>query len=89
MNNNSLDKLGIIAYMGFVVAPSVTFYAIDELAGINISYYSLPWEFEADRLGGVTRRSYNPSYFDEYMTYRAAVSLATGNCLDYPVAVFQ
>jgi len=84
-----LDKMGVVAYVGLVVSPSVTFYAIDELTDIDISYYSLPWEFEADRLGGVTRRSYNPSYFDEYMTYRAGVSWATGNCLDFPVAVFQ
>ena len=81
------DKLGGIAYAGLVVVPSVTFYMIDSLTDANIPYYSLPWEFEADRLGNVEGRKYNPAFFYSYMQYRNTVSWATGNKMNYPVGI--
>lgn len=79
-----LDKLGVMAYTGYVVLPSVTCYAIDELGIMDLSYYSLPWEFEADRLGEVSGRLYNPYYFHFYMTYTGFVSSMTDNKMNYP-----
>ena len=76
-----------LAYAVLVVIPSVTFYMIDSLVDVYIPYYSLPWEFEADRLGNVTIRTYDPAYFYSYMEYTKTVSWATGNKMNYPIGI--
>ena len=82
-----LNNLGTVGYTVAVVLPSVTCFAIDELGIVDLSYYSLPWEFEADRFGNVPSRYYNRDYFNFYMFYTGLVSHATNNKMNYPVSV--
>ena len=74
-------------YTILVVAPSVLFYAMDELTSVDIPYFSLPWEFEADAFGEVAGRQYDSSYSYLYMWYTDFVSQITGNKMNYPTPV--
>ena len=82
------NNLGSVGYTIAVALPSVTCFAIDELGIVDLPYYSLPWEFEADRLGNVPSRSYNPDYFNFYMFYTRSVSRATNNKMNYSVSIY-
>jgi len=84
-----LNKLGTLGYTLAVVLPSVTCFAIDELGIMDLSYYSLPWEFEADRLGEISvGRKYNRDYFNFYIIYTGVVSYLTGNKMNYPSGIY-
>lgn len=48
-----LKQIGLVAYTVTVVEPSIVFYWLDP-----DNYYSLPWEYIADKLGGVNRGNY-------------------------------
>ena len=88
MNEISIHKLLQLSNPNIIDIRDKYSYNMGNLKGsINIPYYSLPWEFEADRLGNVEGRKYNPAYFYSYMQYRNTVSWATGNKMNYPVGI--
>ena len=52
-----LKKLGVIRYIREVLIPSVKSFFVNKKGGLEQDYYSLPWEAEADLLGGVKRNN--------------------------------
>ena len=72
-----LDNLGAVDY-ALLVVPSFTCATLDHLGLLNIDYYSLPWEFEADMYGNVvSRNSYEEDVIPNYLFYRAGVQIIT------------
>ena len=72
-----LNKLGVVQYFCYVVLPSVVCFNSKEHMP-NVSYYSLPWEFEADLYGNVpTREDYSADVFDWYYIYSTLVKFMT------------
>ena len=58
------QQIGPLPYTITVAIPSVTCYWINQVAPGTFNYYSLPWEYTADRLGDVPYdapgRNYSP-----------------------------
>ena len=73
-----LEKLGVVDYTRWVVIPSLTGAAISNSGSLNVDYYSLPWEFEADVYGHVRGRGgYEPEVLEWYNMYKAIVKAFT------------
>ncbi len=49
------EKLGFWGFTFQVAIPSVKGYLLSTMDKLPINYYSQPWEYEADKLGGVDR----------------------------------
>lgn len=55
-----LGLLGFSNYCKYVAVPSISvFWASEQVAWLNDSYYSFPWEYQADQFGGASHR-YTP-----------------------------
>lgn len=50
-----LQAMGVGNYLFNVAIPSVTGNILDRQGKLSVHYYSQPWEYEADQLGGVSR----------------------------------
>ena len=50
-------RLGFVKYIGKVFVPSFICHRLWVKNKLPYSYYSLPWEYEADSLGGVKREN--------------------------------
>ena len=50
-------KLGFCKYIGKIFIPSFLCHKLMLKNKLPYSYYSLPWEYEADSLGGVKRKN--------------------------------
>lgn len=57
-HTKQLLKMGVLGYTAFVASPSVSFNLLDRLNLLSYDYYSSPWEYEADKNGGVNRGNY-------------------------------
>jgi len=52
-----LGLLGFTNYCKYVAVPSISvFWASEQVAWLNDSYYSFPWEYQADQFGGASHR---------------------------------
>ena len=81
-----LKELGYFWYTLLVVAPSVSCFTASNLGMLDVDYYSIPWEFEADINGGVERiGGYDTQLAYFYMDYSAFVAYITGNEEKYPI----
>lgn len=55
-HTEQLDSLGVVCYLNTIVYPSVTCFALSSISPkLEQNYYSLPWEYSADKMGGVSR----------------------------------
>jgi len=70
-------ELGVGGYTVFVVLPSVIGYAVQSTGYMPKDiYYSLPWEYKADKYGGATHK-YQPwakKLSDQYWCFAQAIS---------------
>lgn len=55
-----LQEYGLYSYTNTIAIPSVTCNLLDRADLLPWTYYSSPWEYEADQLGGVKRSNYAP-----------------------------
>ena len=55
-----LQEYGLFSYTSTVAIPSVICNILDRADLLSWTYYSSPWEYEADKFGGVTRSNYSP-----------------------------
>ena len=53
-----LEEYGVVSYTCTIAIPSVACNLLDRADLLPWTYYSSPWEYEADQLGGVTRTNY-------------------------------
>ena len=53
-----MDKYGPLLFTTNVATPSLVGNGLNRLGWLPCNYFSLPWEHEADILGGVTRANY-------------------------------
>ena len=53
-----LKKYGFLSYTWTIAIPSLTCNLLDRAKLLPWTYYSSPWEYEADQFGGVTRMNY-------------------------------
>ena len=75
-----LKEYGVIGYTLFVAVPSVIGCAMDRHGKLDVDYYSLPWEFEAEMYGKVQGRgTYENETLLWYILYKTAVLELTGN----------
>ena len=69
------DRMGIIDYTTKVAIPSVTCNLLDRANKLPYDYYSSPWEYGADRNGGVNRGNYEPWADTVNNVYNAITSI--------------
>ena len=50
--------MGTMGYVVCVAIPSVSCNLLDRMNLLPYDYYSSPWEYEADKYGGVNRGNY-------------------------------
>jgi RHS repeat-associated protein len=53
-----MEDIGVVNYTFTTAIPSLIGAALSNAEIINVDYYSLPWEYVADRYGNVTRNTY-------------------------------
>ena len=72
------EKLGTVGYTAFVAVPSITCASLFHLGKLNVHYYSLPWEFQAELYGNVpVRGGYENEVLIWYYTYQLMVRVIT------------
>ena len=54
-----LKQMGLFKYIKDVAIPSVTAYRLHKKGKLTLDYYGSPWEYEADILGNVNRKTNN------------------------------
>lgn len=64
-----LREYGFASYTSTIAIPSVTCNLLDRADLLPWTYYSSPWEYEADQLGGVTRSNDAPWASDVSSSY--------------------
>lgn len=57
-HTKQLLRMGPLVYATCVAAPSVNCNLLDRIGWLKYDYYSSPWEYEADKYGGVNRGNY-------------------------------
>ena len=78
-HTRQLQEQGLLAYTGFVVIPSVACYHLANTGKLDVYYYSLPWEFEADVYGGVfDSKAYSSHAQQAYYVYKAFTYILRG-----------
>ena len=69
-HTQQLEKLGIWKYITQVAIPSVTAYRLDLKKDLPYSYFTAPWEADADKYGGVDpSERKNPTPWTEDIGY--------------------
>ena len=71
------QQIGPLPYIITVAIPSVTCYWINQLAPGTFNYYSLPWEYIADRLGDVPLNARGRNVSPKDMAIGSAYYLVT------------
>ena len=57
-HTKQLLRMGPLVYATCVAAPSVNCNLLDRIGWLKYDYYSFPWDYEADKYGGVNRGNY-------------------------------
>ena len=69
------EELGFFKYLKKVFIPSFLCFKLLRKKKLPYDYYSLPWEFEADNLGGVKRNNKKPKVNEDELKLKSILKL--------------